>query len=357
MKNKINSSNLNLNINKDESNLNDFLYCWSQFDSRPNKIDIRNSYSTKSFNELFSNLVVEKNYSTEIIPSDDIFIINDKILIKINDDIYCSYTLIDRLHENSIISEITFYYKTEDNQTYIHELIEKLNDCMISFEENEYNMVNTISLNSNNIDLEPVDSSIDVDNFDIYYSKNTFKKVKKAIKEVKKSNKGLTILYGERGLGKTSLIKYIASKVDRIVIYIPNNLIEHTINNPEFRKILKRHIKPIIIIDDCEVIFSEYYSKSNLTTTNLLQIVDGFLSDSLEANIFTIFNVKNENEIDNSLLESNNLIDSIEFEYLSADEAQELSDHLTHDKKIKTSCRVVDVVKKNKIKNKNHFGL
>lgn len=350
---------LNLNINEDDSELNDFLYCWEQFESRPNKILIHNAYSSKSFIELFSEIKVERNFFTEVIPSDDDFIINDKMFVKLSDDVYCSYIVIDRRHENSIINEVTFYYRNEDNFTFIQEIIEKLNSCMVNFEEDEYNKVNTVSINSGNLELEPVDiSSIDTDNFEMYYSKSTSKKLKKLVKEVKKSSKGLSILYGERGLGKTSVISYLASKLDRIVIFIPNNMIENTINNSDFRKFLKRYTRPIIIIDDCEMLFNEYFTKSNTFTNNLLQMVDGFLSDTIEVNVIAIFNVEDEDEIDHSLLESNNLLGVVDFDYLSVEESNELSEYLGQGKSFKNKCRVLDIIRNNKLsKNKKEFGL
>ena len=51
MKNKI---SLNLNINKDDSSINDFLYCWNVFDSRPNKILLHDSYLADDFLKLIS---------------------------------------------------------------------------------------------------------------------------------------------------------------------------------------------------------------------------------------------------------------------------------------------------------------
>ena len=135
-------------------------------------------------------------------------------------------------------------------------------------------------------------------------------------------------------------------------------MIEHTINNPEFRKFIKRYTKPIIIIDDCEMLFHEYFTKSNTFVNNLLQITDGFLSDSIEVNVIAIFNVENEDEIDHSLLESNNLIRSIEFDYLSVDESNELADHLGHKKTVKNKSRVLDIIRNNKKpRDQRYFGL
>ena len=85
-------------------------------------------------------------------------------------------------------------------------------------------------------------------------------------------------------------------------------MIDSTINNPEFKRFIRRYQNPILIIDDCEMMFSETYNRSNILVNNLLQLIDGFLSDSIQANVITIFNVDDVDEIDHSLLDCNNLI-------------------------------------------------
>ena len=347
---------LNLNVNKDDAELNDFLYCWEQFESRPNKIVIHNTYSTNLFNEVLDNHVIERNFFTEVVPAEETFIINDKMFVKISDDVYCSYIVIDRKHENSVINEVTFFYREEENFTLIQEMVEEFNNCVVNFDEDD-NKLNTIALSQSGLEVEPIEmSDFDVDNFELYYPKQTSKDINKLVKEIKKADKGLSILLGERGTGKTSVINYLASKLDRIVIFIPNNMIEHTINNPEFRKFLKRYSKPIIVLDDCEMMFHEYFTKSNMFANNLLQMVDGFLSDSMEVNIVAIFNVESEDEIDHSLLEANNLIRVVEFEELSIEEANELSDYLGNKRQYKNKTTVLDIIKNKKPREKKDFG-
>lgn len=358
MENKNNKPVLNININKDDSSVNDFLYCWNKFGSRPNRVVLYNTYLTEEFNEVIQSLCKSKNSFTELIPSDDgeSHTINDKILIGIDDNVFISYLVFDRRNENSTINEIIFFYKEEDDLNLVQEITDKLNSCLLSYDKEESCTINTISFSQNGIEMEPVDTKIDLDSIDLFYTEKTFSKVDKILKSIKKSNKGLSVLYGERGNGKTSIINYIASKLDRVVIFIPNNLIEQTINNPEFRKFIKKHHKPIIIIDDCEMLLNELFTKSNIFVNNLLQMVDGFLSDSMEVNIITIFNVDDESEIDHSLLECNNLIDVVKFEELSEEESNELSKHLGQDKKYKNKNKVIDIIKKRKSKSVKDIG-
>ena len=169
------------------------------------------------------------------------------MFIKINNDCYLSYVVSDRMSEDSFIDTLTFFYRSGYNG--VQEIIDELNDARLDFSDDDANNLNTIILTQWGLEIEPVTTSFDLDGVDEYYNAETFKSINKVIKSIKKSDRGLSVIYGERGMGKTSIINYLSSKLDRIVIFIPNNMIDHTINNPEFRKFLKRYDKPILIIE------------------------------------------------------------------------------------------------------------
>jgi ABC-type lipoprotein export system ATPase subunit len=164
----------------------------------------------------------------------------------------------------------------------------------------------------------------DYENIDYYYNDITIKQSDKLIKSLKKSNKGLTVIHGKRGSGKTSLVNYIISEIDKISIFIPNNMFEITINNPEFKNLIKRYRNSILILDDSEVYLSDLNTKSNLFISNLLQLIDGFQSDNLSLHVICIANIENLDEIDETILECNNLIDVISIEDLKTEKVQEL---------------------------------
>lgn len=350
------SSSINIDVTKDDYNLNDFLVCWKNFGKRPNRIIIHNTYSSKLFDSVISEFVIEKNVFTEVIPdSEEDLIINDKLFVKLDDDCYLSYIVADRMSDASFIDSITFYYNSD--YTGVQDFIDKLNDCILDYEDVDSHKLNTIGLSATGLEIEPVSlHDIDLDNIDNYYNSDTFRSLEKIVKQIKKSDKGLSIFYGNRGTGKTSFINYISSKLDRIVIFIPNNMIEHTINNPDFRKFLKKYEKPVLVLDDCEMAFSEVYGRTNMFSSNLLQMVDGFLSDSINCNIITIFNLDNEEEIDQSLLDCNNLIDVIEFDMLSDEESNTLAKHIGSNKKYKNKNRLIDIIKKRSNKQEFEIG-
>lgn len=343
---------MNLNINKDDSNINDFLYCWDVFKKRPNKVLLHNTYLSSAFMEITS--YKQENTFTEIIPSDDNYIINDKSLLKVSDNIYISYVVIDKLQENSIISEVTFFYKESDDLPKIETIINEVESAIIDFEEESTNKLNTVSINDGILDIEPIEYEIDLDNIELFYNSKTFKEVNKLIKSIKKKNNSINLFFGERGTGKTGIVKYLASKLDRVIIYIPNNMIESTLSSPEFNKFLKRFNKPIVLIDDCELLFNDIFSSSNVMSNNILQMVEGLNSNDLS--FIMIYNSK-DNEIDNNILSSNELMSIIEFNYLEIHESNDLSKHLGNKRKYKNKSRLIDIIRNNNRLGGNKIGL
>lgn len=343
----------NLNITKEDD---DFLYIWGYFDEKPNKIKYHGYYPKSIFKDIEA-LFLDRKISRDVIPADDFDIINDKVFSKISDEIFISYTVYDTENEDSQIFDITFFYKSESNLDKINEIIQALNQESI---DDEIEMTNsnleTLVLSSDGINREPIEFELD-ENISLFYNKNTFKKSKKLIKKINNSAKGLSIIHGERGTGKTNIIKFLSTKTEKTVIYIPNNLLDVTINSSEFSTFIKNYNNPVIVIDDCEFIFNDFYSKSNSYTSNILQMIDGLMSDMIPINFIMIFNCELE-DIDTNLLESNNLLEVLEFNNLSKDEATELSKYIGNNEKIKSDTKL-SVVINNKLDKKeyNKIGL
>ena len=202
-----NNSSVSINVTNDDSSTNDFLICWEKFGSRPNRLLIQNTYSTKLFNSALSDFISEKNVYTEVVPDSEELIINDQIFAKLDDGCYVSYVVVDRNIDNSFIDGVLFLYS--DGFDGVQKYIDLLNECLIDFEEDSDNKLNTITLSQNGLEIEPINfHDIDMENIDNYYSSDTFKSTEKVIKKIKKKERGLTILYGDRGTGKTTMINY-----------------------------------------------------------------------------------------------------------------------------------------------------
>jgi len=343
-----------INIHDDNYELNDFLIIFEKFGERPNKIVIHDTFTGKDFESLIKANSVNK--LTEYIPSEDDYLLNQKVLVSLNDDIYCSYVLIDMMSENCLVSDVTFFYKNGSDEEFIEKIISEICNCVIDYEKDTINKFNTMSLTSNSIELEPF--SVDVDSIEIEgrYNEDTIKKAEKLQKKIRKSNKGLSVLCGDRGVGKTTLAKHICSKIDRMTIFIPNNMVDLTINGPEFKNFIKKFEKLLIVIDDCEFMSNNQLIRMNPFSNNIIQLVDGFLSDNLNLQVILIFNDLEE-DIDENILDCNSLLDVIEVDDLDSELATELSKNLGYNKKYKDSIRLIDVVQNKKMDKIEKIGL
>ncbi len=343
-----------LNINSEDSNVNEFLYCYKEFGSIPNRYIIHSDISYDIFLRFLDKLE-NLNKITEV----DNGFTNVKVLSKYNNNLYISYFILEAGTEFETFSSVTFLYKEEKDLDEIKEFLQDLTEDYSEIHEDDFDIKNKLSIVGilgGVLNISEVNNDTDIENIDLYYSEKTFKCVKKLTKKINKNNKGLSVFLGERGTGKTSTINYISEKVNKNVIYIPNNVIEHTINNPEFKNLLKNYKNSLFIIDDCEVIFNDIYTKSNTITNNLLQIIDGVDSDEISVNFLLIFNCEDESEIDENILECNNIVDIITFEYLSKEESNELSKHLNQKSKYKEKTKLLNILKGENKKQQNSIG-
>lgn len=347
----------NINVNKDDPNINDYLYCWSEMGSRPSKKIVYKNYESKAFLDFLSENKKYDFLQQEIIPLGDDDLINERCLIKLEESIWVSFWIYDSKSEESFIGELIFIYDPS-LQSKVDDYKKQFDNLQLSesdeYQENTTNLFGLI-ITPSGFELEPIQSqNLDSDNIECYYNNYVFNQFNKLSKKINKTKKGLSIIFGERGTGKTSIIKYLSENIkDKKFIFIPTTFFDLTINNPEFRTFLKKNSDSVIVLDDCELYFSDIYSKSNIFTNNLLQLVDGLDSDQLGLNLLLILNCDKESEIDSHLLDSNSLLDIIYVDYLKKSKINDLLGLLDKKRKINGSTKLIDVLKKRFSTNQN----
>lgn len=348
--------NLNININRDDATINDYLFCMSEFRKVPNKISIYHNYDSSKFHSYISEISKESTKTKEIIPTTGCeSIMNEKHFVKLSECSYISYIQYDKNTEKEVITDVIIYTINDDD---VEQILEKINEFKLDYQQNEEYKFNLLSINSDGLYLEPTDIiDSDYDNFNLYYNDSVIKNMNKTVKSLKSKKKGLTIIYGERGTGKTTLSTYISSLLDRICIFVPSNMIDLSINSNDFRNLIKKYKQSVIIIDDSEIFFSNAYTKSNIFTNNLVQMVDGFNSDVDNLHIFIILNVEDISYVDTTLLECNNLVDVLYVDKLKKDKVENLSTHLKRKIKNIGEMKLIDVInKKPQIKSDFKIG-
>ena len=140
------------------------------------------------------------------------------------------------------------------------------------------------------------------------------------------NDKGLVLLHGKPGTGKTSYIRYLTSQVHKRMIFLSPELM-HKISSPDFVGILSAYPNSIIIIEDAESIIEERKGGGGSAISNLLNLTDGLLADCLKIQLICSFNT-DVSRIDKALLRKGRLIAQYDFKDLEQTKAQDLSNSL-----------------------------
>lgn len=140
--------------------------------------------------------------------------------------------------------------------------------------------------------------------------------------------KGIILLHGDPGTGKTSYIKYLTSLIkDKEILFVPPSMAE-MISEPSIIPFLMENKNSILIIEDAEKVISDRQTNgSSAGVSNILNLTDGILGDCLSIQIVATFNMKRE-KIDQALLRKGRLIAEHKFEKLNVEETNKLLKHL-----------------------------
>lgn len=143
--------------------------------------------------------------------------------------------------------------------------------------------------------------------------------------------KGLVLLHGLPGTGKTNYIRHLCGILSKEIIFLPPSMAE-SISGPDFITFLLEHTNSILVIEDAEkvVLDREGEHSSRQSVANLLNLTDGILSDCLSIQILATFNTSRD-RIDKALLRKGRLIAEWKFDALSVEDSNKLLSSLGKD--------------------------
>jgi energy-coupling factor transporter ATP-binding protein EcfA2 len=182
------------------------------------------------------------------------------------------------------------------------------------------------------LDTEDYDLIVEPMDIELNYGQS-FLKVHDAITQRlnKNNDKGIILLHGDPGTGKTSYIKHLTTLIkDKDILFIPPSMAE-MLSEPSIIPFLMDHKNSILIIEDAErVIADREGNGSSAGVSNILNLTDGILGDCLSIQIIATFNMKRE-KIDQALLRKGRLIAEHKFQNLPVEETNKLLKHIKKD--------------------------
>lgn len=158
----------------------------------------------------------------------------------------------------------------------------------------------------------------------------------KLLKRIETSTKGLILLHGEPGTGKTQYIRVLLkelSKINKSILYAPPSL-SASLTDPSMIEfisdwILGEERDCILLIEDAEPLLEVRGGSDgrSMGISNLLNMTDGLLNDILGLTVIATFNTP-LSKIDPALLRPQRLVARKEFRKLSKDQFEKLSSAL-----------------------------
>lgn len=186
-----------------------------------------------------------------------------------------------------------------------------------------------------------------IEDFDValHYG-DSFKSVYDHILDKLNTNlgKGIVLLHGAPGCGKTSLVKLLTKHIKRKdVIFCPPYMVE-AIGSPEFIPFLLQNPNSILVIEDAERVLLSRDSgeSSSQGVSSLLNLSDGVLADCLNIQVIATFNTS-KNNIDKALLRKGRLIGEYHFGPLSVEDSNRLLEHLGKTARVTTPSTLADI--------------
>ncbi|PKQ70461.1 ATPase family associated with various cellular activities (AAA) [Raineya orbicola] len=167
-----------------------------------------------------------------------------------------------------------------------------------------------------------------------------------------KNDKGLVLLHGKPGTGKTSYIRYLISKVKKNIIFLPPHL-ALSLTSPDLISLVLENTNSIFVIEDAENLIVSRDSEQYSPVSTLLNLTDGLLSDSLSIQIICTFNT-DISRIDKALMRKGRLIAKYEFRPLEIEKAQKLVDKLGLNKTITEPTTLAEIYNNEEIITENY---
>jgi energy-coupling factor transporter ATP-binding protein EcfA2 len=306
------------------------------FDAIPSKFSTKKNYSNpvigylKSIGFIEESRVVNSKRYTEGI-HESLLIHKEKNLM-INTQMFYN-------RNNGMLLEFLYNIKNGELGDQID--LGKLKDFQLAISKSNIQLVRS---EMGHLDTEEYDLPVPEFDLELNYGKDFVKLHDLIIKRLNTpGDKGIIILYGEHGTGKTTYIKSLTKLVtDKDILFIPPSMAE-MLSEPSIIPFLMDHRNSILIIEDSEQVIGDRRGKvSSAGVSNILNLTDGILGDCLNIQVIATCNIPRE-RIDPALLRKGRLICEHRFDKLKLLETNNLLLHLNKGVTSKVPLTLADI--------------
>jgi energy-coupling factor transporter ATP-binding protein EcfA2 len=241
---------------------------------------------------------------------------------------------------NKVIN-ILFYYNNANGNINSQINFDEINKYVV--EKNKQN-ISLIKTQMGHLDIEDFELKIPKIDLKLNYGEEFLKIHNSILKTLNDPNgKGIVLLHGEPGTGKTTYIKYLTGLIkNKEIIFVPPSMAE-SLSDPNIVPFLMEYRNSILIIEDAEKVISDRRTNgSSAGVSNILNITDGILGDCLNIQIIATFNM-NKEKIDTALLRKGRLIAEHRFDKLNIDNSNKLLKYLKKSYVTNESMSLADI--------------
>lgn len=246
---------------------------------------------------------------------------------------YGSYVLDDHLlldfpsGEEGLEDDVHLYYSDDVPSIKVAELLQEVKSFYLPANKESVD-VRLLMLNKDDeLEFVPIVLKRSYTNIELNYNDDLFQLNEMLVDRLNRINdKGLVILYGKAGTGKTTYIRYLVSEIAKQKLFVPASL-SKKIGNPEFLALLRDYKNSILIIEDADWLLKKKNSDDDQVLSNILTLSDGLLSDFFHIQIICTFN-NDIRTIEPALLRKGRLIAKYYFKELELEKAIRLCMYL-----------------------------
>ncbi len=306
-----------------------YLYCFGKLPSINYMADVDGEKAFAAFREKYGGLISHvhqyrwyKRTRRKFQFDTTIVVLKNNCLVEFDDD-YCEI-----LHSG-------------EEEGFVDEVSELVNQ----FKERQRRQaleINLIVQNHRGMELKAMEVKRTKLDLDLFYE-DDFRETDEVIRKrlSKKNDKGIVLLHGLPGTGKTTYLRHLIGRIKKRVLFL-SPAVAGNLMDPDFIKLLIDYPNSVLIIEDAENIIMDRRFNSGSAVSNLLNISDGLLADFLNVQLICTFN-SSLTTIDNALLRKGRLIARHEFGKLNVVKAQRLSRHLGFDIKIDKPMTIAEI--------------